>query len=367
MPEVFGEGTALRITELSGEGRTLSLAGRALPYRPIGFSGTMRAEFTWYPGNPTATVQVLGASEDTTSINGMWKTKFLTPIDGTAPAIATLAGVNIGNSMDLVLAVDDIRRKGQLLEFQWDVIIRWGILTKFTYKFNNRLDVTWEMTFTWINQGEPEVPAVLSNQINLASISGAWASLQVRLQGALEFPPNEETGGLTALNDTADKVLQNISAIGDTVTSTVSSATDAVDAAQRFSGVFDTTIDAAASVKADLDSQWESLQFVSPDTNPNLAFYQRLVNLTWKREVYETMSASESQAALQKSDALKQITPDVIKTFLGREGQDLRDISTQVYGTPNEWRTLADYNGLTSSELTAGQVILAPQLATAQS
>ena len=43
------------------------------------------------------------------------------------------------------------------------------------------------------------------------------------------------------------------------------------------------------------------------------------------------------------------------------EGMDLRQVSQDVYGTPFEWRALMDYNGLTSSGLSAGQQVVVPR------
>jgi hypothetical protein len=49
-------------------------------------------------------------------------------------------------------------------------------------------------------------------------------------------------------------------------------------------------------------------------------------------------------------------------TYRAREGEDLRDVSTLYYGTPNQWRSLMVYNGLTTTELYAGQYVTIPRL-----
>src|SRR5262245_24990140 len=77
----LNKASSFTIEELSTEdvrkNRVVRLIGRALPYRPITFSGTMRHDITWYPGNPEATIQVLGAAEDPTTINGRWSDRWL--------------------------------------------------------------------------------------------------------------------------------------------------------------------------------------------------------------------------------------------------------------------------------------------------
>lgn len=372
--EPFGQGTSLTLSELTGEDPvTLELAGRALPYRPVGFSGTMRAEFTWYPGNPTATVQVFGSQEDPTTMHGMWKTKYLAKAteDGATvqnTALATVNNVDITSALELVQEVDRIRRRGQLLRFQWDAIIRKGILTKFSYEFDNRLDIHWEMTFTWINQGEEEVAAVLSNLGNLSSVSGSWSSTVARMRNAITQPFNRITNSMQKALVQAENALDGTAAIGDTVTATVDAAYSPIETAQKLAGIFDQVIDRGAQIKETISSQFTNLQFVKnyEDAAEQMSqsFYDRLVNLSWQREVYESASEMEAQGALQKSEALKQITPDVVESITARFGQDLRDISLDAYGTANEWRTLLVYNGFTQSELQAGQVVLIPKLNT---
>jgi hypothetical protein len=41
---------------------------------------------------------------------------------------------------------------------------------------------------------------------------------------------------------------------------------------------------------------------------------------------------------------------------------DLRDVSTQYYGTPDEWIRLMLYNGFNTSRLIAGDVVIVPRL-----
>jgi len=88
--------TVFSIRELTGDKRTLDLRTRALPYRPLTFTGTMRAEFTAYPGNPVRTAQVLGASEEDTTVKGYWKDRFIAQgFANSALAPAVLIGERI--------------------------------------------------------------------------------------------------------------------------------------------------------------------------------------------------------------------------------------------------------------------------------
>src|SRR5262245_12238919 len=138
------------VQELSGDGRTLELTSRALPYRPFTLEGEHRVEVTWYPGNPVGTAQVLGAKETTTSINGWWKDRFLGDVDVSAPALASVDGTPITSARQLAETVDDIRRKGQLLEVVWNHLARRGFITSFRQTWHTIKDLEWEIEFTWI-------------------------------------------------------------------------------------------------------------------------------------------------------------------------------------------------------------------------
>ena len=178
--------SAFTIQEITGDQREFRFTGRALPYRPFTISGTQRHDLTWYAGSPEGTLQILGAKEEDTSINGWWKDRFLMPIDamavdtrieaGLASSTAQAAGQNgelgaqingqpVENVRGLAEAVDDMRRKGQLVEVTWMSIVRRGIIKSFRQTWHTAQDLEWELQFAWVNQGSDlaELPVVDSS------------------------------------------------------------------------------------------------------------------------------------------------------------------------------------------------------------
>ena len=72
------------VRQIDLPGRTIVLQGRSLPYQGVAWGGTMELDVSWFPGNPVASVQVIGPREKGTTIVGKWKDIFLTAIQSRA-------------------------------------------------------------------------------------------------------------------------------------------------------------------------------------------------------------------------------------------------------------------------------------------
>ena len=53
-------------------------------------------------------------------------------------------------------------------------------------------------------------------------------------------------------------------------------------------------------------------------------------------------------------------SPDLAISFVARDDQDLREVAVTYYGDASAWRTIATHNGMRTSKLTAGQVVMVP-------
>jgi len=367
--DTFGTPTNFIIKELTGEKRTLQLAGRALPYGPIVFSGTMGLESTWYPGSPIATTQVFGAREDESTFKGMWKDVFVkeSSSDGNQiqfTAIATISDAR-GNSnqasdvMQLATFVDDVRRKGQLIKVSWDEIVRVGFLQKFTQSWHRRQDLEWEMTFSWISQGDQPSPAVFSGQQDLGNIKASWDQISVEMSDAIANNPFDV---LNAFSGPLDALGQAISDFADEVTDTIATVVQAVNTpsaiAGRLTAIYSNVADSADQIKTLITS-------VPP---PDLFFFDAVPGYgdQLRAEAYATdvgrkAAEVERQALEQLSDMLKNIDPDLLGTYIAKAGDDLRAVSTAYFDSPDSWRSLMAFNELLGSELSAGQIVLIPK------
>lgn len=355
------------VTELTGKGRNLILQGRALPYQPFTLEGSMRAEFVWYPGNPVASAQMLGADEKPTTVTGKWKNRFLKSQDDFgAPviptAIATLDGRQVEDAFALVTAVDEIRRSGQLLEVTWDSFKRRGILTKFRHSWTRREDVEWEIEFTWISRGESEQAVSFSNK---SIVNDFILSVRVRvdeLKNALIAPFNvvqqwsKRVSNATAIiEDTLIEMESSTQQVASSILTPIEASKRALASSetilQEASGIFTAIEDTPArAVRSALDIR-------------DIGFGAALEADKFVRAIKTPTRALEALAADQ-SNAIRAVInqSDLLSAFIARQSMDLREVSTQFYSTPDEWRTLLRYNHLTSSKLLAGQLILIPKI-----
>src|SRR5581483_8157524 len=178
----MGDPTSFTIHELTGDGRTLDLQGRCLPYKGYQLKGKMRAEFTWYPGNAVASVQMLGAKEEPSTVKGTWKDRFIRSTDDngfpvTNTGIALLNGQQLADAEAVINAMDSFRLAGQLLEVTWDGTVRRGIMSDFTQNWLRHEVVEWEVTFDWVSRGENEQPITFAKPVDSTSFAGQLKTL----------------------------------------------------------------------------------------------------------------------------------------------------------------------------------------------
>jgi nucleoid-associated protein YgaU len=64
---------------------------------------------------------------------------------------------------------------------------------------------------------------------------------------------------------------------------------------------------------------------------------------------------------VQREALIRRIDGQVMMPYVAREGDDLRTVARMVYGSPDDWRQIAAFNGLTSSALSTGQRIFIPR------
>lgn len=350
------------IKELTVPKRVVNLTGRALPYRPYKLSGTMRVETTWYPGNPEATVQILGSAEDPTTLNGMWKDVFLKNIPGQASApFATINGNPIADVLDLVTQIDEIRRMGQLLEVTWDETTRVGHLTSFEQTWLRREDMEWSMTFTWISQGDTPGPPIIAQPVSLGDLREAFQSaLQDNARLAANAPflvQNKILGPLAGALRTAQA---GVNAIRDTVAGAVTGALDAVSTARRAAGVMDTMIATGqATVQALAQKPFSAMMQGVPTLSATIG--ETLATAQWARTVAFNQKEIGREAAERRNTLLNNVDGQVLTPYRMRENEDLRTVALKFYGNAESWRQIATFNGLPNAEPTPGRIIFIPR------
>ncbi len=374
-------------------GTTLTLRDRALPYRPLTITGKQRAEFTWYPGNPEATVQMLGPDEGNIQLRGYWKDRFIqgtesvTYVSSSAVRTLGLTGQiptpdgTIDTVVDLVARVDAMRRSGRRIKLSWGNLVRVGHITGFTQTWHNVHDVEWEIDFSVVSQGEgtvptsiPNVSTATDNYQKLRAEAQAWvaqgrqgpipptdrATIQVNFLNA-ELNPLQSFyraydqveqqlfSATQASYGLASNLAQYAAAPGDVARRTAAIATGLVT---QFSQFTSNVVDRALS---DVIS-W-GLYPSQDDTPLGLQMNGEL----WKRAFRNATQAIVYSNAITRNEAQKQLNDQLTASFIASDGMDLRDVSTRYYGVQDHWKTLMEFNGLQSSLLKAGQLVKVPR------
>lgn len=377
---------SLVIRELEGQRRVLRLRERALPYRPFELSGTQRNQVDWYPGSPVGTIQVFGSKEEQTTINGYWKDKFLTAADrGSAPAELTeeehvnlpdlgdttgLRSSALTTASDLRDVVDSIRRCGAEVEVTWLSNVRRGVLERFTQKWHTGHDLEWEIMFTWASQGETldDVRVIDDTATDLGDTPNKVQSkLDQITSTATEFIGQASTRAddvLQAFDDVSAKLGQASDDLTDNVVNAANVVTAPNQALLRAAGILSgikLTADDLWSIvtnQADavvLDSGGTSLLNAVAST-----FGAVLAGRGDARDRADAADQLADLAAQQESALLRNNTSTTLRAFQARDGQDLRQVAQQFYGSTDAWRGLMVFNRLTSSVLRAGQVVVVP-------
>lgn len=390
------DATSLTLAEEGGG--TLTLTGRALPYMPLAISGKQRAEFNWYPGNPQATVQMLGPEEQTISIKGFWKDKF---IQGTGAATlsfegraseetflgfsefstVSVGGRSVASVVELVNIVDTMRRMGRRIMLTWDKVIRYGHIVGFTQTWHTAHYCEWELEFGVMSLEEPNIESSNPNQLDLAAVATMAADWPERVSTAKfinrPFPVTltpKLNAALTSLDaeifrissgigQAAQLAAQAIQIIPNAARSVISSLAGAVSSTSLALGNLTDTALTESFAFATVTQAGSTFGLGESNAlrEDSLPFGIQLGAASYQRQISASYRTVRTSSAQMRFDLQRQLQNELKASFVAKQDMDLRDVSTQFYGTPNNWRDLLIYNGLTSSRLTAGQLIWVPQ------
>lgn len=355
MPDPISLAGRFSIVELTGQLRQIELLGRALPYQRVAFGGSTNSKLTFYPGNPSGTMQVLASSLEPTVIQGMWKDRFVpgqveaVGFDGLSPGDTATASL-------IVQAFEELRRSGQRLRVQWYNVVREGILSRFTPTWIRPQDVEWEAEFTWFQENveapragdEPpdDRPALRRSmdENDRAFRSTRSRSVSSGFRAALGTLIRSERVQLA-------QMFSALNAISLTLPGPI------VDLSGPVGGLA-----AAASTIRDEAERALVLLTDLPYTEATIvdSVLGVLSAESWRRTVGLTqdgLAASATRVALREAErnvgALGQ-------TVVVPGDTTLRMLSLRYYGTSDSWQIIADANGLTDSLVRAGTTIYIP-------
>lgn len=327
----------------------VELRGRALPYRPMTYSGKQRVQTTWYAGNTVATQQTMGPIEEPTTLRGMWKDRHLG--NGQARRVANL--------------LNRLRRLGSLVQVEWgagsvgqevigESFTRRGVIAGVKFVLDRPQDIEWEVEFEWNGQGEVVAPAVLSN--SLANPRQGLANLSSRYDDVLDSIQSFRTDVNTRIVGLSQPVTSALDAAEASLEISSEILLTGVGVATKVAEVPRQQIERAVSIAQKAIEtigavEVELLQFdvtkwaVRDDVLDILRFFQG------KFATLDTSGLAKG-ASVSTADELEgQLLPEIVAEVRATPGTDLRDLARQYYGDPDQWYVIAAFNGLVGSRV----------------
>lgn len=355
--------SAMYIEQLTGPRRSIRLIGRGLPYKPLVFKSNQNVEITWYPGNETATSDVIGPTLDPTSVNGIWKDKFLsngTTKQGKADASTpiSLNGRAITTAQEAVGVFDLVRKEGQLLEVSFLNFKRRGFLTSFTFEIDNQHDIAWNAQFSWVSVDAQ------SDSVQYDSRKSVTDCANEARQNLNELKKIVQEKDFAVQRQFQDLLQQKLNSAEsyvdqlDTAAANAASGSNApIDTVRAAVGALNNISVSCDDLLAHITTAFNNVLYRQSTAQE---FLDRINVDTYLRSISAQVQQLKQSANVNAQAYSANIRDSLLATHTATDGEDLRDVSDKYYKTPFMWRTLADYNFLTSSKLSAGQIVFVP-------
>lgn len=355
------------IEELTGSQRSISLGGRALPYRGVAWGASMRIKRTWYAGNPRGTIQVLGPEYEDTQVDGAWKDRFVGRI-GTVRSFGFdlgALGVTVGSqgstvgeiwSADaLVAAFYSILNAGNALRVSWRAEVREGVLVEFipTYGRPTGVDVEWTMKFAWnavdappatAGAAAPEPRAALRQELNDVDAASDGRPTVVNNAGRAQV-----SASLFNERSIAGQLFDGYASIA------IASGPSALLAPVA------SVLSATEQMREVLDDARTEIESVPVQA---LTLSDRAVDLlnvdSWRRTLDYEWGLLQGGCLLRATSFQQQVAPGSLRIVTLPGATTLRTLSLTYYGTADSWEKIADVNGFTDSTVPAGTSVIIP-------
>lgn len=359
-------GTSFEIWEQEG-GVRIVLKDRACPFQEPEFGTEQKSKKTNYPGNPDATIQVLGWDLPSLEIEGEWNYRFLPKtivVDDDPEQIQTPA-----QACELF---DRVVRSGRTVRVQWLNVVRFGILKKFTPKWIRATDVKWSMTFEWskADDSHPDPPNLPSKGFALSSLMKTLNAIEDVLALAPDVAASmaaavvsqirsiREEIGLLIDSVRAVETLANLpSTVLGAIESSVASIRDqCTEASQRLSGSRLAVIDPVIATAVTALSKDPA----SPGNDSQSPAAQQATLDAWGRTVSKSLYELRDQSLMIAEELRQRVRPDVAKTVVAHEGETLDSIAAREYGSSSYATFLAHINRLQSTIVTPGTRLQVP-------
>ena len=337
------------------QGYKTQLSGNFMPHIPFTSGGEQKVKKDYYPGNNEANLQVLGARESDVVIKGRFYGKKLprsTP--GTAPEDS------IENIIkQLQERIDNIRIQGFPVKISLGGWERYAVLRTTKWDERNKKDINYQLTFDIFSVSKPtRCPVLESSKLVPLEINSQLNEQLVALQNDIsdrQIPDSMPASLVDVINDASSVIAAAVSGV-------LSLMDDIVSTGENIKDTINSTVGIVKNFRAEVHRARIRLASIS--------YSLELQGIP----VHDSASTSSIMSyRIYISNDILDLMSSMMKQFLAIEetkplvrhrvvdGQTLQIIAHIYYGDFGRWKDIYDHNKLTSTVLTAGQVLEIPE------
>ena len=152
--------------------------------------------------------------------------------------------------------------------------------------------------------------------------------------------------------------------VEDSVLEFVDGAVAPINSSRRVIGLLDFTAGEANFLIDELYIRGDAAVHLADDLVElgQIAVPAMIAGAKMLRDITRAARRQKHQASRQRVQLIRKNDSELLGTFYATEDVDLRDVSTEWYSTPDQWRDLMIFNGFQTSRLALGQLVMVPQL-----
>lgn len=378
-PDALAVPTSFSIRELTGKCREVVLTGWCLPFRPVADSTKQRMKVEYYPGATEAVAQVFGPDHTDLTVNGVFLTRYMADEDICLYSDKVVLRQRVDSAEAAKVILRELCKAGQ------EVVVNWGVQPFGTearglvrgcnFKEHQAQRIEWEIEFVWVADSltavAPELPVPKPDPKSLYDkLSDLIEMAQEGLNDLGDAYNEYVVQNLRKLNTTLDRVNNLVKSVAELQGKPAQFARDVLVTCQNVKQDIVDTQNAMLDFCAQYTSvgtEWKALAggmsfmpWSSTAEKPDDSADEQTRAALLSMEVDRLLNESLWQANILSVYAKSLIVPTVIDIYTAKTGDTLRKVSMVYYGTPNRWQDIADYNGITSDNLVAGDVVIIP-------
>jgi hypothetical protein len=268
-----------------------------------------------------------------------------------------------GRALSTYQEFERLVQRGSLVRVEFESITVVGLITeadfdyklasqigyKFTLSPHSRGSDTGEATRRTAARQDLALPADLVEEVG--SLSAGLSAVQAEAP-AIQVKGNLVTDALAS----AEALAREVDAVAVSLTNRVQNALEPLDGLRRVANAFSVVktraqeaVASVVSARSDLDMAWDSAVGI-------LDFDVWIRGLGQLGRMALLTSHNASTAITRRAD------PDPAALYRPSAGESLYAVSQRFYGTPWQWRLIAERNGLSQLTLTGAELLVIPEL-----